>query len=125
MTNTANEPWYPKNVHSNDRTSQTDDERIKDITVLPPPEHLIRFFPIQGTAAESLISSTRQTIHNIMVGRTTGSWSLWGHALFTTLFQHLNTLKSCWHSALNMLERLKSSCVFTSKNRVPRWAGRV
>jgi 3-deoxy-7-phosphoheptulonate synthase len=69
MTNTANEPWYPKNVHSNDRTSQTDDERIKDITVLPPPEHLIRFFPIQGTAAESLISNTRQTIHNIMVGQ--------------------------------------------------------
>jgi 3-deoxy-7-phosphoheptulonate synthase len=73
MTNTAKntttEPWYPKNVHSNDRTSQTDDERIKDITVLPPPEHLIRFFPIQGTAAESLISSTRQTIHNIMVGQ--------------------------------------------------------
>ena len=69
MTNTANEPWYPKNVHSNDRTSQTDDERIKDITVLPPPEHLIRFFPIQGTAAESLISNTRKTIHNIMVGK--------------------------------------------------------
>ena len=69
MTNTANEPWYPKNVHSNDRTSQTDDERIKDITVLPPPEHLIRFFPIQGTAAESLISNTRQTIHDIMVGQ--------------------------------------------------------
>ncbi len=69
MTNTANEPWYPKNVHSNDRTSQTDDERIKDITVLPPPEHLIRFFPIQGTAAESLISRTRQTIHDIMVGQ--------------------------------------------------------
>ena len=69
MTNTANEPWYPKNVHSNDRTSQTDDERIKDITVLPPPEHLIRLFPIQGTAAESLISHTRQTIHDIMVGK--------------------------------------------------------
>ena len=69
MTNTANEPWYPKNVHSNDRTSQTDDERIKDITVLPPPEHLIRFFPIQGTAAESLISNTRKTIHDIMVGK--------------------------------------------------------
>ena len=69
MTNTANEPWYAKNVHSNDRTSQTDDERIKDITVLPPPEHLIRFFPIQGTAAESLISSTRQNIQNIMTGK--------------------------------------------------------
>ncbi|MCX8517112.1 MAG: 3-deoxy-7-phosphoheptulonate synthase, partial [Rhodoferax sp.] len=31
-----------------DRTGVTDDERIKDITVLPPPEHLVRFFPIQG-----------------------------------------------------------------------------
>lgn len=69
MTNTANEPWYAKNVHSNDRTSQTDDERIKDITVLPPPEHLIRFFPIQGTAAESLISRTRHAIHDIMAGK--------------------------------------------------------
>ncbi len=52
-----------------DRTSKTDDARIKDITVLPPPEHLIRFFPIQGSAVESLISSTRQKIHNIMAGK--------------------------------------------------------
>ena len=29
---------------TDDATSQTDDLRIKDITVLPPPEHLIRFF---------------------------------------------------------------------------------
>lgn len=51
-----------------DKTSQTDDERIKDITVLPPPEHLIRFFPIDGTAVESLITETRHNIHNIMAG---------------------------------------------------------
>ena len=51
-----------------DKTSETDDERIKDITVLPPPEHLIRFFPIRGTAVESLISKTRQAIHNIIAG---------------------------------------------------------
>ena len=54
---------------STDRTGQTDDQRIKDITVLPPPEHLIRFFPIQGTAAESLISVTRRRIHDIMRGK--------------------------------------------------------
>ena len=42
----AVEAWQP----SQERTSQTDDQRIKDITVLPPPEHLIRFFPIRGTA---------------------------------------------------------------------------
>ena len=51
-----------------DKTSQTDDERIKDITVLPPPEHLIRFFPIAGTPVESLITQTRHSIHNIMAG---------------------------------------------------------
>ncbi len=56
-------------THPADRTSQTDDQRIKDITVLPPPEHLIRFFPIQGTAVESLISSTRRSIHNIMAAK--------------------------------------------------------
>jgi 3-deoxy-7-phosphoheptulonate synthase len=58
------ESWYA-NV---EKTSRTDDERIKDITVLPPPEHLIRFFPIRGTAVETLISQTRRHIHNIMRG---------------------------------------------------------
>ena len=61
----ASEPWY----HAVDKTGLTDDERIKDITVLPPPEHLIRFFPIQGTAAEGLVSQTRQAIHNIIAGQ--------------------------------------------------------
>lgn len=51
-----------------DRTSQTDDERIKDVTVLPPPEHLIRFFPIRGTPVEQLITQTRHNIQNIMTG---------------------------------------------------------
>ncbi len=62
---TASDTWY-RDV---EKTSQTDDERIKDITVLPPPDHLIRFFPIHGTAVESLISGTRQTIHRIMAGQ--------------------------------------------------------
>ena len=60
----SSDSWYA----SVDKTSQTDDERIKDITVLPPPEHLIRFFPIRGTAVETLITRTRQSIHNIMAG---------------------------------------------------------
>ncbi|MEY3872040.1 MAG: hypothetical protein RLZZ296_1035 [Pseudomonadota bacterium] len=62
---TTSEPRYVRPV---DKTSQTDDERIKDITVLPPPEHLIRFFPIDGTPVESLITQTRRNIHNIMAG---------------------------------------------------------
>ena len=52
-----------------DRTSQTDDERIKAINVLPPPDHLIRFFPISGTPVERLISATRHRIQDIMAGR--------------------------------------------------------
>jgi len=51
-----------------DRTSQTDDERIKAINVLPPPDHLIRFFPISGTPVERLITATRRSIHDIMAG---------------------------------------------------------
>ena len=58
-----------KALTSADRTGVTDDERIKDITVLPPPDHLVRFFPIRGTASEALITDTRHTIHNIMAGK--------------------------------------------------------
>ena len=61
----AVEAWQP----SQERTSQTDDQRIKDITVLPPPEHLIRFFPIRGTAVETLIGETRKSIRRIMSGK--------------------------------------------------------
>ncbi|MGI4779606.1 MAG: 3-deoxy-7-phosphoheptulonate synthase [Janthinobacterium lividum] len=60
----ASDSWYA----SVEKTSQTDDERIKDINVLPPPDHLIRFFPIRGTAVETLITHTRRNIHDIMAG---------------------------------------------------------
>lgn len=56
-------------AHATDRTGETDNERIKDITVLPPPEHLIRFFPIHGTPVEKMISATRRQIHQIMAGK--------------------------------------------------------
>ena len=49
-------------------TSATDDQRIQEITVLPPPEHLIRFFPIRATPVETLIADTRRRIHRIMRG---------------------------------------------------------
>ena len=59
---TAPEGWYA----FTERTSQTDDQRIQDVTPLPPPEHLIRFFPIAGTPAEKLIGRTRGAIRDII-----------------------------------------------------------
>ena len=64
-SNPASDAWYA----SVERTSETDDERIKDITVLPPPDHLIRFFPIRGTQVENLISHTRKSIRHIINGK--------------------------------------------------------
>ena len=58
----APEGWYA----FTERTSQTDDQRIQDVTPLPPPEHLIRFFPIAGTPVEKLIGRTREAVRRIM-----------------------------------------------------------
>ena len=58
-----------------DKTSLTDDERIENIVPLPPPEHLIRFFPIQGTPVEALITDTRRQVRQHPArARPTGCW---------------------------------------------------
>ena len=49
-----------------ERTSRTDDLRIENVMPLPPPEHLIRFFPIAGTPVEQLIATTRERVRRIM-----------------------------------------------------------
>jgi 3-deoxy-7-phosphoheptulonate synthase len=56
-------------LSNEEKTSLTDDERIENIFTLPPPEHLIRFFPIQGTAVESLVNDTRRRLRDILHGR--------------------------------------------------------
>ncbi|MGA1315975.1 MAG: 3-deoxy-7-phosphoheptulonate synthase, partial [Rubrivivax sp.] len=63
-TRSSTENWYAQT----EKTSQTDDQRIKEVTPLPPPEHLIRFFPIAGTPVERLISNTRQAVRRILHG---------------------------------------------------------
>ena len=60
---------YPAPVPT-DRTSLIDDERIGNVVPLPPPEHLIRFFPIQGTPVETLIAETRKRVKAILHGRS-------------------------------------------------------
>jgi 3-deoxy-7-phosphoheptulonate synthase len=52
-----------------EKTSRTDDQRIQEVTPLPPPEHLIRFFPIAATPVEALISSTREAVRHILNGQ--------------------------------------------------------
>src|SRR5687767_15445866 len=48
-----------------DNTSLTDDERIENRVAVPPPEHLIRSFPIQGSAVESTIAQTRARLRHL------------------------------------------------------------
>ena len=61
----APEGWYSLS----EKTSQIDDQRIKDVIPLPPPEHLIKFFPIAGTPVEALVERTRHSVRNILQGR--------------------------------------------------------
>ncbi|HRO58776.1 MAG TPA: 3-deoxy-7-phosphoheptulonate synthase [Burkholderiaceae bacterium] len=51
-----------------DKTSNTDDERITQVAVLPPPEDLIRFFPIQGSPVETLVAESRRAVRRIVRG---------------------------------------------------------
>ena len=51
-----------------DRTSGTDDQRIDQIVPLPPPEHLLRFFPIAGSPIERLVQETRRRIVQLLAG---------------------------------------------------------
>ena len=61
------EPGYGYTL--SEKTSETDDQRIQEVTPLPPPEHLIRFFPIAGTPTETLIGDTRRHVRRILDGQ--------------------------------------------------------
>jgi 3-deoxy-7-phosphoheptulonate synthase len=65
---TPNGEQVPYGYALSEKTSRTDDQRIKDVTPLPPPEHLIRFFPIAGTPVETLIGDTRERVRRILQG---------------------------------------------------------
>lgn len=65
LKSSAPEGW----TDSIERTSQTDDQHIRNVTPLPPPEHLIRFFPIAGGPVEKLVGTTRQAVQQILHGK--------------------------------------------------------
>jgi 3-deoxy-7-phosphoheptulonate synthase len=72
-------PSHPSAAHAgsepgfgyslSEKTSETDDQRIEEVTPLPPPEHLIRFFPIAGTPVEKLVANTRRSVRRILDGQ--------------------------------------------------------
>src|SRR5690606_38613633 len=49
-----------------DPTARTDDERVAQMVLLPPPEDLIRFFPIGGTAVERQVLDSRAAVRSIV-----------------------------------------------------------
>ena len=51
-----------------DKTGPTDDERVRALRPLPPPEQLVHGMPIRGTAIETLISTTRRRIQRLLRG---------------------------------------------------------
>ena len=96
----------------NDKTSLTDDERIENIVVLPPPEHLIRFFPIHGTAVESQIAETRARLRQILHGRSDrmlvviGPCSIHDPAAALEYAQRLSHERKRLHEELEILMRV-------------------
>jgi 3-deoxy-7-phosphoheptulonate synthase len=95
-----------------EKTSQTDDARIRDVTPLPPPEHLIRFFPIAGTPVESLITETRQRVRRIMAGQddrlmvVIGPCSIHDPAAAMEYARKLKPLREAYASDLEIVMRV-------------------
>ncbi|MGE0801227.1 MAG: 3-deoxy-7-phosphoheptulonate synthase [Lautropia sp.] len=61
-------PAAPAASGDSDRTSATDDARIASLEILPPPEHLIRFFPIAGSPVEHFIAERREQVRRVVAG---------------------------------------------------------
>jgi len=51
-----------------EKTSQVDDERVVAVEPLPPPEQLIRFFPVAGGPVEGFIAASRDQVRRIVHG---------------------------------------------------------
>ncbi|HEX4050007.1 MAG TPA: 3-deoxy-7-phosphoheptulonate synthase [Steroidobacteraceae bacterium] len=51
-----------------DKTGPTDDERVRALRPLPPPEQLVQHMPIRGTEIETLIGATRRRIQRLLRG---------------------------------------------------------
>jgi len=86
---------------------------------LPPPEHLIRFFPIQGTPVEVQISETRRQVRQILQGRSDRLLVVMGLARSTTRQRH-SPMPSAWRPNGKACRRPRVLMASTSRNRAPR-----
>ncbi len=57
------------NPHDTEKTSRVDDERVVSLDVLPPPEQLIRFFPVSGGPVEAFVARSRERVRRIVHGQ--------------------------------------------------------
>ncbi|MCW5656553.1 MAG: 3-deoxy-7-phosphoheptulonate synthase [Burkholderiaceae bacterium] len=51
-----------------EKTSKVDDERVVAVEPLPPPEQLIRFFPVAGGPIEGFVAASRDRVRRIVHG---------------------------------------------------------
>ena len=51
-----------------EKTSKVDDERVVAVEPLPPPEQLIRFFPVAGGPIEGFVEASRDQVRRIVHG---------------------------------------------------------
>jgi 3-deoxy-7-phosphoheptulonate synthase len=66
-----NPPERPAAMRATDlteKTSKVDDERVIAVEPLPPPEQLIRFFPVAGGPIEGFVASSRDQVRRIVHG---------------------------------------------------------
>lgn len=55
---------YPQEI-----TSKVDDARVLAVDLLPPPEQLIKFFPIEGGPVERVVAQSRERVQAIVRGQ--------------------------------------------------------
>jgi 3-deoxy-7-phosphoheptulonate synthase len=51
-----------------EKTSKVDDERVVAVEPLPPPEQLIRFFPVAGGPIEGFVAASRDRVRRVVHG---------------------------------------------------------
>ncbi len=92
--------------------SATDDQRIENILTLPPPAHLIRFFPIKDTPTEQFIDASRIAVQAILSGESDrllvviGPCSIHDEAAAIEYATRLKAQRDRWRDDLEIVMRV-------------------